>query len=122
MKALVLGCGGVILMGFIGCLVLTNPGQSDYEEYASDQLVYYVKDRVCYDRGVAVLLQRYCQTLVDSSRKQLGHFLSQKTERNNYLFFSIYKTDLFVPGLFPRYQFETIGILENFYTYESDQI
>jgi len=122
MKSLVFGCAGVLLIGFIGCLILTNPGESDYDDYAAEKLVFYVKDKICLEQGVGVFLQRYCRTLLDSSRKQLGHLISQKTQRHNYLLFSVYSTDLSLPAPIPRYQFETIAILENFYTYESDRI
>ncbi len=122
MRFLALGIGGSLLVTFIGCMILTNPGQSDYEDYASEKLVFYLKDKICLEKGISLFLQRYCHTLVDTSRKQLGQFLSQKTQRHNYVFFSIYKTDLLFPAPIPRYQFETIGILENFYTYESDRV
>ncbi|MEI6380124.1 MAG: DUF4359 domain-containing protein [Cyanobacteriota bacterium ELA615] len=122
MKSLLVSCATVLSIGFIGCLFLTNPGQEDYEEYATEQMIFYVKDKICSDHRGTVFLQRYCQTLVDSSREQLGRFLSQKTQRHNYLLFSIYRTDLLLPGIMPRFQFQTIGILQNFYTFESDQI
>ena len=122
MRGLVCSVSGFFLLVLIGCMVITNPSQRDYEDYASEKLVFYIKERVCLEPKVNVLLQRYCNTLIDTSRKQFANFLSQKTQRHNYLLFSIYKTDLSLPAPIPRYQFETIAILENFYTYESDRI
>ncbi len=122
MKSLLFNCVTALSIGFIGCLCLTNPGQEDYQDYATDQIVFYVKDKICSERGSAIFLRRYCHTLVDTSRKQLVRFLSQKTQRHNYLLFSVYSTDILLPGILPRFQFKTIGILENFYIFESDQI
>ena len=120
MKSIVFSCGGALLLGLTSCLALTNPGQSDYEEYASKKLVFYVKSEVCSNHRVSMFLNRYCQTLVDSSRIQLGHFLSQATQRQNFLLFSIYKTEIFLPGILPRYEVDTLGIMDKFYTYNSD--
>ena len=47
--------------------------------------------------------------MIDTGRGQVPRLIQETTQRRNYLFFSIYETDLFL------YQFETIGIFNDFY-------
>ena len=117
MKKLV-AFGGILLGGLAGLLVLTNPSQTQYEQYGAEQLTEYLREKVCnkLPTGLGELLQSQgCKTLVDIGSPQLPKVIAQNTKLHNYLLFSIYETNLYL------YQFQTVGILHNFYTYQIDK-
>ena len=47
--------------------------------------------------------------------------LTANTRQQNFIFFSIYTTDLSVSSMIPSYHFETVGALQNFYTYKAQE-
>lgn len=119
-------------VGFLGAIAyLTNPPLSQYQAYAGQQIATYLKGNVCENSGDELpfglgnvqedILQNYCNTFVDVSQAQLGEIVGQQTNVNNYLFFSIYYTDIALPAPLPRYSFETIGIFQQFYTYRAEK-
>ncbi|MEA5534767.1 DUF4359 domain-containing protein [Crocosphaera sp. XPORK-15E] len=114
---------GVALGGVGACLILTNPGQSDYESYATEALTTYLKQEVCVQASgnFGGFLSSYCKTFVDTGRPHIQKVIANKTIRQNYVLFSIYETELFLPSPVPNYQFETIGAFQQFYTYQADQ-
>lgn len=119
-------CTGVTLMSFGGVMAVTNPGQVAYEQYAASELTTYLKEDVCMQieglgdfQGV---LRSQCKNLVDTGRPQLRQVIAQTTKRQNFLLFSIYQTELLLPSPVPSYQFETIGVLQNFYIYHAYEI
>jgi hypothetical protein len=116
-KAIVFG--GIVLGGLVGVLLVTNPSQEEYEEYGAEQIITYLRENVCNQlpSGLEGLLQNQaCKTLVDIGSPQLPRIIEQNTKRYNYLLFSIYKTDLYL------YKFETVGIVQNFYTYQMEKM
>lgn len=112
--------GKVIFFLAIGILIVTNPGKAKYEEYASEALKSYLKDRVCQD--VTEILSNPCTILVDIARPQLAMAIAQKTQRKNFLIFSIYQTDLSIATALPEYEFGTVAILDYFYTYQANKL
>lgn len=117
---LILAIIKVIFFVTIGILITTNPGTEKYEQYASKALNSYLKDRVCQE--VTEVLENSCTILVDIARPQLAVAIAKTTQRNNFLVFSIYQTDLSIPSAVPDYQFKTVGILDYFYTYQADKV
>ncbi|HBB33736.1 MAG TPA: hypothetical protein DDZ80_01230 [Cyanobacteria bacterium UBA8803] len=123
------GLAGVLLVGLGVSMALTNPGQDAYEQYAVEKLSTYLKDEVCSQAPTNLeflqqnpeFLKRQCQTLVDTGRPQIQQLISQSTERQNWVVFSIYRTDLSMKPLLPGYHFETVGLLQNFYTYQANK-
>lgn len=115
--------GGITLVGAGTCMVITNPGKPDYESYATEALTTYLKQEVCPQASgeLGGFLKSHCKTLVDTGRPHIRQVIANKTIRQNYLLFSIYETELFLPAPVPSYQFETIGILRQFYTYQADK-
>ena len=115
--------GGVSLIGLGTGMVLTNPGQRDYESYATDTLSTYLKQEVCSQSsgGLASFLSSHCKTLVDTGKPHIKQVIANKTIRQNYLLFSIGETELFLPSPVPNYEFETIGVFQQFYTYQADK-
>ncbi|MGK7939765.1 MAG: DUF4359 domain-containing protein [Crocosphaera sp.] len=115
--------GGVSAIGLGTGMVLTNPGQHDYESYATHTLTTYLKQEVCSQNsgGLGSFLSSHCKTLVDTGKPHLQKVISNKTIRQNYLLFSIYETELLLPSPVPNYEFETIGAFRQFYTYQADK-
>lgn len=113
-----------IALGGLGVVMaLTNPGQPEYEEYAVQRLSEYVKHEVCNQapKIFGTLLQRNCDELIDSNRPAIQKIIATSTQRKNFIFFSIYSTDLSVSSSIPSYHFETVAALENFYTYTAQK-
>ena len=115
-------CVGLVLISVGGMMVVTNPGQVAYEKYATDQMTTYLKEDVCMQiegKGDFIgVVRSQCKNLVDTGQPQLQKVITQTTKRQNFLLFSIYQTELSLPSPVPSYQFETIGVLQNFYTYQ----
>ena len=119
-----LSIGSIALAGLGILLVLTNPKQKAYEKYASQTLNVYLKENVCtkLPPEISTFLQSHCHSLVDTIRPQLSQIIARQTTRQNFVLFSIYQTDLSIPSALPDYQVKTIGVLQQFYIYESEQL
>lgn len=131
MKALKIAAAvaGVLFLGLGSVMAATNPSASAYEEYGTEKLTTYVKDNLCQKTSI---LQDQCGSLVDSQQSQIQQILATNTSRQDFIFFSIYTTDIsasailpervksFLPAT-PSYQFETLGVLQSFYTYKSQK-
>ena len=115
--------GAAALAGLGVAMAMTNPSPPVYEEYAQQRLTEYLKEDVCAQvpKAFESLLQRNCTILVDSSRPQIQQIISESTERQNLIFFSIYRTDLSLNRLIPSYHFETVGAFHNFFIYTAEK-
>lgn len=115
--------GGVALVGLGSAMALTNPGRDTYEQYAVEQLTTYLKSEACTQvpKVFGVFLQRQCKSLVDTGRPQIQQIISETTQRQNFIFFSIYRTNLEIGPFLPAYHFETLGIFEKFYIYQAEE-
>ena len=122
--SLITGTLGSILLGLGGLLVVTNPGSSDYKQYAAETLSHYLKEDVCMkvSQTMGGALSSYCKTMVDASRPQMQNLIETSTVRHNYLIFSTYTTKLNLPSPIPSYQFETIGAFQQWYTFSKEQL
>lgn len=123
---------GAAAIGVGAAMAATNPSQSAYEEYATQQLTLYLSDNVC-SKAPSFLgnsLQEQCVALVNDNQAQLKTIISSNTERQNYFLFSVYKTDLsaseFLPPFLspsvPSYHVETVGAFQQFRIYKAEQI
>ncbi len=112
-----------VLAGLAVVMAITNPESSTYEEYAAEQLTTYLKDDVCNQvpKAFETLVQNSCASLIDSNRSQIQQIIARSTQRQNFILFSIYRTNLSVTSVVPLYRFQTIGIMQNFYTYSAEQ-
>ncbi|MBU7586088.1 MAG: DUF4359 domain-containing protein [Nostoc sp. TH1S01] len=101
----------------------TNPTSKEYEDYAVNQLTQYLKNDVCKKTSKLIenLLNSRCDKLVDSTNPQMRELLEKTTERQDFLLFSVYRTDLTLGAWLPGYKFETVGAFHNFYTYSAEQ-
>jgi Domain of unknown function (DUF4359) len=101
----------------------TNPSQDQYEEYAVQRLSQYLKGDVCKKTSKLIenIINTSCDKIVDSANPQMQQLLSQTTERQDFFFFSVYRTDLRLNSWLPGYKFETVGAFDNFYTYTAEE-
>ncbi|MEH2437421.1 MAG: DUF4359 domain-containing protein [Nostoc sp.] len=101
----------------------TNPSQVEYEEYAVQRLTEYLKTDVCKKTTNIIenLIRFNCDKLVDSANPQIQEIIARTTERQNYIIFSIYRTDLKINSWLPSYKFETVGAFDQFYTYTAEK-
>ena len=116
--------GGLLLAGSGVLMAIGNPGQIDYEDYATDSLSLYLKQDVCPQAPVEFggFIQSYCKTLVDSGQPQIQQIIAHTTTQQNYFLFSIYETTLALPDPLPTYEFQTIGVMQQFYTYQAAEL
>jgi hypothetical protein len=107
----------------IAILIVTNPGSNQYEIYASSKLTNYLKTNLCSQvtEQVSKQLRTTCHVLIDTARPQITIALQKNTQQKNFFLFSIYQTHLTISPITPEYHFETIGILNRFFTYQMEQ-
>jgi hypothetical protein len=125
MKALTIityvGAAGIAVLGLI--MAKTNPEQVEYEDYAVERLSKYLKNDVCIK--TPHLLDKFvsfnCGQLVDSANPEIRKIITETTERQDYLVFSVYRTDLKLNSWIPGYRFETVGAFDKFYTYTAEK-
>ena len=113
--------GGVVLAGAAALLASTNPDQTSYEAFAVTQLVDYLDKEVCGDAAKELGLSQDCEKLLTSQQPAIRRLVTRQTERQNFLLFSIYRTDLEIMAFLPSYQFETIAALGQFHVYKSEK-
>ncbi|MBD2775458.1 DUF4359 domain-containing protein [Iningainema tapete] len=125
MKAFtIMACAGAVALAAVGvAMATTNPSPAEYEEYAAQQLTEYIKANVCKKTPNLLknLVNLNCNQLIESANPQMRDIIAASTQRQNFLIFSIYRTDLTLNSLVPSYQFETVGAFDKFYTYNAQQ-
>lgn len=112
---------GLVVLGVT--MAKTNPSQAEYEEYAMQRLTKYLKSDVCKKtpKMLENLIKLDCDKLVDSASPQVRELVAATTQRQDFIIFSIYQTDLKLNSWLPSYTFESVGAFENFYTYSAEQ-
>jgi hypothetical protein len=98
-----------VLLG--GLLVVTNPGEREFEAFAGEYLVEMASEELCGSDGLplmARLVVHNCPQLVRSQRQALGQLAASSSRRYNLGLFSVYSTRIggleLMPGLtVPRY-------------------
>jgi hypothetical protein len=120
---IVAAIGGAAMAVLGVAMALTNPSQDTYEAYAVEQLTTYLKEEACMQVPSVFgnVLQRQCKTFVDTGRPKIQQIIAQTTQRQNFIFFSIYRTNLAIGPVLPVYHFETLGVFQNFYIYQAEQ-
>jgi hypothetical protein len=106
--------------GLVGIMVLTNPDRSAYETYAVEQIGNLARDQC--DRapaGLGILLQGPCRAAIEAYKPQIRPLLAATTTRQNWLLFSIYRSDISIPAVNFNARVESIGIFNNFFTYKA---
>ncbi|MBW4631998.1 MAG: DUF4359 domain-containing protein [Iphinoe sp. HA4291-MV1] len=125
MKAFtIMTCLGVVGVAVLGvAMANTNPSQTKYEEYAVQRLTEYLKSNVCKKSPNLLdnLIQLNCDKLLEAANPHMRQVISISTEKQDFIIFSIYRTDLKLNNWVPSYKFETVGAFDNFYTYNAQQ-
>ena len=124
MSLRLIGIVAFLLSTLGGLMVLTNPNPRDFNQYATETLQHYLKDDLCMQAAKQLngVVSSYCKSVVDAGKPQMAAVLDRSTVRYNYLLFSIYITTLRLPAPIPHYQFETLGLLEQFYVFDRQEI
>jgi Domain of unknown function (DUF4359) len=101
-------------------MALTNPDRSSYEVYAVEQLGELAKSQ-CNQApaGFGIVLQGPCRAAIEAFKPQIRPMLAAATTRQNFIIFSIYRSNLSIPVVHLHAQVESIGIFNNFYTYKT---
>ncbi|MBE9216550.1 DUF4359 domain-containing protein [Plectonema cf. radiosum LEGE 06105] len=115
------GVAALIALGVV--MASTNPSRTEYEEYAAQRLNEYIKEEGCSKTPKLLdnLIKFNCANLIDSLNPQIKQIINASTQQRDYLLFSIYETDLQINSLIPSYKFETVGALDNFFTYKAEK-
>lgn len=123
------------LAALVVVMTQTNPNQVEYEEYAAQRLTEYLNTNVCKKtpKFLEHVIKFNCRQVVNSAQPQIREIIVESTERQDFIVFSIYRTDLNVNSLIPilrvdsilpstpGYKFETLGAFNQFYTYKVEQ-
>jgi Domain of unknown function (DUF4359) len=112
--------GALTICGLGGMMMLTNPDLPTYEAYAVERVGDLARDQC--DRapaGLGIVLQGPCRAAIESFKPQLKPLLAASTSRQNFILFSIYKSDISIPAVNLNAKVESIGVLNNFFTYKA---
>lgn len=94
----------VILLVLLGFLAYTNPGMDQYGDYIKDE----ISDEVGQGGNVEKALGKFIGGLA-------GSVMTSATTRTDYLFFSIYETDLGTDEI------KCLGLVNNFFVLEEPE-
>jgi Domain of unknown function (DUF4359) len=109
----------LILCGLGGIMALTNPDRSAYETYASEKIGELAKDQCnLAPAELGVILQAPCRATIEAFKPHTIATIAATTTRQNAIFFSIYRSDISIPIANFHAKVESIGILNNFWTYK----
>ena len=106
--------------GLGGVMALTNPSRSAYESFAVDRIGELAKDKC--DRapnGLGVFIQGPCRAAIEAYKPELRPILAAATSRQNWVLFSIYRSNILVPIVNLQVQVESIGIFDRFFVYKT---
>ncbi len=115
------GAAALIAVGV--AMAVTNPSRAEYEEYATQRLSQYLKEQGCSKTPKLLdnLIKFNCTKLIDSASPQIKQVVKASTEKQDFLLFSVYRTNLQINSLIPSYKFETVGAFDNFFTYKAQK-
>lgn len=123
---------GMALVGLGVAMAVTNPSEAAYKDYAARRLTQQLQEKECVKLDASY--QDLCK-LLDREQGQalLRRLVADHTERQNYLVFSLYKTNFSTDQLLPSllsgllslpkisYETETIGLFGQFQTYRVEK-
>lgn len=103
-------------------LIVTNPGNSQYQTYASQKSLAYIRSELCdsLTKNSDLKLRNPCYSLIDTATPQIEMAIARSTKQQNFFLFSIYRTKLTISPLDLEYHLVTLGILNRFYTYQAE--
>lgn len=110
--------GGMALLGLAGIMVATNPTDTAYEQFATQELSTYIEETICGGTPLPFGLGSQCTFLLRSNQPQIQRVIANSTHQQNFLLFSLYTTTLSLDDSLPSYHVETVGVLQNFHTFK----
>ncbi|WP_088892005.1 DUF4359 domain-containing protein [Leptolyngbya ohadii] len=118
---------GILLVGTGAALAITNPRSESFDRYATERLSEYLQTEACPKAGS--LLESTCGRVVQDNQAAITTLVSQSTRRENYLLWSVYKTDLsldpllpsLLDGALPSYHVQTIGVFNGFHIIKAEE-
>ena len=115
------GAAGVAILGVM--MVKTNPSQGEYEKYAVQKLTTYLESDVCKKTPsfLEKLIKVDCQQMLESAIPHIKELITTTTNRQDYMILSIFRTEIKLDSRIPGYKLETLGVLNQFYTYTAEQ-
>jgi hypothetical protein len=115
------GTASVTVLGAI--MAKTNPNQDAYEKYAVQKLTTYLKTDVCKKTPsfLEKLIKVNCEQMLESATPHIKELITTTTNRQDYIIFSIYRTEIKLDSWIPGYKFETVAALDQFYTYNAEE-
>jgi len=113
--------GAAALIAYGVAMAGTKPSQAEYEEYATQKLSQYLKEQGCSKTPNLLdnLIKFNCKNLIDSAAPQIRQIVNASTQKRDYIIFRVYTTNLQINSVIPSYKFETVGALDNFFTYKA---
>jgi len=132
--------GGTIVTGLGLAAIIGNPSERTYSEYATQHLSTYLEKAVCPSLSGQVPrwldAENICRQAfeIKALNPLIKDTIINSTERKNFLFFSLYETELSAQKLLNRiprglpvpvlsaetYTFKTVGAAGRFYIYAID--
>ncbi len=120
-KGWLVGLGMTAIATVGGVMAVMNPSEAAYEAFATQEVVKLLDDHVCAEAPKAFNLKQECKSLLISRRSDIKQFIADNTHYQNFIFFSLYTTDVGVAPLTPTYRVEAIGLFRQFHVYDTSQ-
>lgn len=114
-----MGLGLTTLTTLGTVLAVMNPSEAAYEVYATQKVVTLLDQNVCAEAPKAFNLKQDCKSLLTSHRSEIKQFIADNTQHQNFIFFSLYTTDVAIAPFAPTYRVETIGVFRQFHIYDT---
>jgi hypothetical protein len=112
--------GIVVGCGLGGLMALTNPNRAAYESFAVDRIGELAKDKCDHaPDGLGVFIQGPCRAAIEAYKPELRPVLAATTSRQNWVLFSIYRSNIMVPIVNLQVRVESIGIFDRFFVYKT---
>jgi hypothetical protein len=113
---------GLLIAALGAGLALTNPGPASFEEFAADRLTGLLREELCREDGLPLMLRlviQNCPAMVEAQRPVLGRLAALQTRRRDLGLLSLYSTSLGGQQLLPhwrlpRYEALTLGVAGHF--------
>uniref|UniRef100_B8HRW3 DUF4359 domain-containing protein n=1 Tax=Cyanothece sp. (strain PCC 7425 / ATCC 29141) TaxID=395961 RepID=B8HRW3_CYAP4 len=109
--------GVLAVLSLAAFLFVTNPDETDYEEFATRQATSFLHREICDRPGKVApsfrqVFSAGCTTLTKQGAADIRRFVSYNTQRYNFILFSLYTTDL------PLQRIKILGIGRTFFLFD----
>ncbi|MDX2239170.1 MAG: DUF4359 domain-containing protein [Leptolyngbyaceae cyanobacterium bins.302] len=118
-KSALIGLGLASVTSLGTFMAVTNPSQAAYESYATQKVVNLLDRNVCAEAPKSFDLRKDCKSYLTANRSQIKEFIANNTQRQNFILFSVYTTDVSVASFLPDYRVESVGAFQQFHVYET---